>query len=145
MKLRSVVVVLTAAAIGAGAPGFAQAAHVDGYSRADSQYSGGHGGYPSGNWDRGDHRDHRGGSNGLAIALGIGMLGVVLASELNDRAQPQQYGYAPTNQYGYAPANQYGYAPAYQPAPQYGYTPAYPQPNYGPGYGYRQGRSPYGY
>lgn len=118
MKLRSVVVVLTAAVIGAGAPGFAQAARGDGHTRAESQYNGGHGGNRGGNWDRGDHRG--GGSNGLAIALGIGILGAVLASQMNDRPQPQQYGYAPA----YQPANQYGYAPAY---------------------GYPAGRSPYGY
>ena len=152
MKLRSMVLAMTAAAIGVGAPAFAQAAHADGYSRADSQYSGGYG-------DR-HHHDHGGGSDGLAIAVGMGILGVILASEMNDRP-PQQYGYAPPNQYGYAPPNQYGYAqpnqygyapaeqygypPAYGQAPQYGYTPACPPANYGPGYGYQSRPSPYGY
>ena len=132
MKLRSVVVVMSASLIGATTPGFAQAAHGDEHYRGDRHYGGGHGGY-SGHGGYGsqhrNNRDHRGGSNGLALALGIGILGAVIVSHMNtqlyDQPNAQPYGYGPS--YG----NQ-GYGQAYG---NQGYGPSYCNQGYGPSYG----------
>ena len=109
MKLRSVVVVMSAALIGAGAPGFAQAARSDGHGGA-SRY------------DVDQHRDrgHRGGSgSNLGLALGIGLLGALVASQMNDQ-------------------------PYYQQPDEY--APSYPPADYGPGaYGYPQRYQRYDY
>ena len=113
MKLRSAVVVMSAALIGVTSAGFAQAAHRDG-PRGDRHYSGDrHGG------NQGHHRSHRGGSNGLAIALGIGLLGAAIASQAYSQPYAQPYGYAP----GYN--SNYGYQyrrPAYYGYGQPGYS-----------------------
>ena len=113
MKLRNVVVVVSAALIGVTSS-FAQAGPRDGY-RGDRHYSGDrHGGH------YGHQRSHRGGSNDLAIAaLGIGLIGALIASQANSQPYVQHY------------ARPYGYAPGYNS--NYGYQ--YNQPGY---YGYTQ-------
>jgi hypothetical protein len=118
-KLRSMAVVISAALIGATAPGFAQAR--DGH-RGGSHYSGGHHDYRGG---------HRGGSSGLGLALGLGLLGVAIASQYSaPQYVPQPYGYAPA----YPPAPVYGYDSYGYAQPQVQYS--YPAPRYYGGYGY---------
>ena len=133
MKLRSLVVVLSAAFVGTAAPGFAEAAR-DGGHRGGSHFSGGGGHYSGGrtfNHNRGQYRGghYRGGYSGFGLGLGLGLIGGALAAPYV--ASPY-YGYP-----AYAPAPAYpGYAPAY-PA----YAPGYPPEAYAP-YGYAP---PYGY
>jgi hypothetical protein len=116
MKLRNVFAVTTAALIGLTSAGFAQAAGRDG-NWGGRHYSGDrHGGH------HGYHRNHRGSSDRLALALGIGLLGAAIAS--HSYSQPY-YGYAPAypartyGNYGYRYSQPYyGYA-----QPDYLYTP----------------------
>ena len=109
MKLRKVLVGMSAALIGVTSAGIAQAGPRDG-NWGSRNFSGdrlgGHYGY---------QRSHR--SDRLAIALGIGLLGAAIASQSYSRP------------YSYAPAYPtYGYAPGYYG--NYGYQ--YSQPwNYG--------------
>lgn len=131
MKLRSMVVVISAALIGATTPGLAQAARGDGYR--DGGHRGNHSGYSGHNrgGDRGYHRGHdrghdRGGS-GLGMALGLGILGLAIASQYNANAVPQPYN-PPVYQ---QPAYGYSYGPGYS------YGSSYYQPGYAP-YGYSQ-------
>jgi hypothetical protein len=114
MKLRNVIVVMSAALIGVTSAGFAQAGPRDGH-RGDRHYSGDrHGGH------HGYHRNHRhGGSNALGFALGLGLLGAAIASH----SYSQPYSYAPAYPtYGYAPAYGYQYSQPWN----YGYA----QPGY---------------
>ena len=107
MKLRNVIVVMSAALIGVTSAGFAQAAPRDGQRHYSGDRHGGHYGY---------QRSYR---NGLGIALGIGLIGAAIASQ----SYPQPYyGYAPAY-----PATPYGYGPGYYG--NYGYQ--YSQPYYG--------------
>jgi len=116
MKLRSAVVVMSAALIGVTSAGFAQAAHRDGH-RGDRHYSGDrHGG------NQGHHRSHRGGSNGLGIALGIGLIGAVIASQAYSQPYVQPY----AQPYGYAPGYNSNYDYQYSRPGNYGYA----QPGY---------------
>jgi hypothetical protein len=99
MKLRNVIAVTSAALIGVTSVGVAQAAPRDGH-RGDRHYSGDrHGG------NHGYQKNQRGSDNSLAIVLGIGLLGAVIASQMNTQpyAQPQGYG----QDYGYYDG--YGY------------------------------------
>jgi hypothetical protein len=80
MKLRSVVVVMSAAVMGATAPGFAQAA--DGSRHVPSATQIRHDANRDARRDREDRRASN--VNGVAIALGIGLLGLALASQHDD-------------------------------------------------------------
>src|SRR4051812_17387066 len=118
MKSRIVVALTSAALVGAMAPGFAQAARGDGYR--DGGYRGGHGGYSQ------HYRGHdRHDNSALGLALGLGILGIAIASQYNANAVPNPYN-----------------PPVYQ-QPAYGHSYG---PNYGPNYGsgYYQ-PAPYGY
>jgi hypothetical protein len=114
MKLRKVLVVMSAALIGVTSAGIAQAGPRDGH-RGDRHYSGDrHGGH------HGYHRNHRGGSdNGLAIALGIGLIGAVIASQAYSQSYAQPY----AQPYGYAPGYNGNYGYQYSQPRNYWQTP----------------------
>ena len=129
MKLRSMVVVISAAFLGATAPGFAQAGPGDG-QRGGSHYSTvKHGGNSHQRGDRGHRRSDN--SNGLAIALGIGLIGLAIASQMDD--DPVRYAPSyPAAGPGYGYGNGYGYRQSNGNYDGYSYgLPPYPAP---PGY-----------
>jgi hypothetical protein len=108
MKSRSAVVVLSAALIGATTPGFANAGQ-----RGDRDHRS--------NQSRSEHRDHGGNSAGLAIALGIGLLGLAAIASQNDEPVYAQQPYYPQpvpQQYGYGPG--YNNGPGYNHGSNYG-------------------------
>lgn len=141
MKVRKAVAVMSAALIGATAAGFAQAGPYDGYGRGDRHYGGGnYGGH------HGYERSRRGG-DGLALALGIGIVGAMVVSHALSRPDVQPYAQPYSQPYVQPYAQPYE-----QPyAQSYGYAPSYAQPSYGysygagPGYGYGGYNSQYGY
>ncbi len=130
MKVRKAVAVMSAALIGATAAGFAQAGPYDGYGRGDRHYGGGnYGGH------QGYERGRRSDGGGLAMALGIGIVGAMVLSHAMSRPPEPTY----AQRYSQPYAQSYDYAPSY-PQQNYGYS-------YGPGpsYGYGGYNSQYGY
>ncbi len=134
MKVRKAVAVMSAALIGATAAGFAQAGPYDGYGRGDRHYGGGnYGGH------QGYERGRRSDGGGLAMALGIGIVGAMVLSHAMSRPPEPTYAQPYSQPY----AQPYGQS--------YGYAPSYPQQNYGysygagPSYGYGGYNSQYGY
>ncbi len=112
MKTRKFAAAATAALIGLTSVGVAQAAPRDWGHRGNPGYD--H------RWDRGSWRGHRGGSDGLGLALGLGILGAALIAS---QANTQPYAYSPSY-----PAPAYDPNYGYYQAPQYAYPPQYSAP-----------------
>ena len=114
MKSRIVVALTSAALIGAMAPGFAQA-RGDGYR--DGGYRGGHG-YSQQHYRGHDRHDN----SALGLALGLGILGIAIASQYNANAVPNPYYAPPPQSYGYSNSYGPGYGNSYYQGAPYGYV-----------------------
>jgi hypothetical protein len=127
MKLRNVIVALSAVLIGTATPGFAQAARSGGgHGGGGSHMSGGRGG--GGHWNGG--RGYRGGYGGFGVGLGVGLLGAAIAAPYV--ADPNYYYGQPYYAPPYPANSPYGYGYG-------GYDPYYSDPYASNGYGYTAG------